>query len=267
MTSTSGGYQRLSGALQVQLRVIHALMIRELVTRYGRDNIGFLWVMVEPLLFGGLVALIWHMMHGETEHGIGITAFIVTGYIPITLFRQGVARSVAVFNANSSLLYHRQVKIVDFIFVRFFIELIGSLMAFTFAGVVLIYFDEFPVPADIGLTIAGWLIYAFFCLSLFLIIAPVSEMSEVLEKFVPVTTYVMIPFSGLFTLADWLTPGLREVFMWSPFANGMEMIRKGLWGDTIHAYYNAGYVIAVSCVLSLIGLSLCRRVRRTLNVE
>ena len=267
MISNSEGHRRLSTAIAVQMRVIHALMIRELVTRYGRDNIGFLWVMVEPLLFGGLVALIWHFMRGETEHGIGLTAFVVTGYIPITLFRHGVSRSVAIFNANSSLLYHRQVKIVDFILVRFFIELIGSLMAFTFAGVVLMYFDEFPVPADIGLTITGWLVYAFFCLSLCLIVAPVSEMSEVLEKLVPVMTYVMIPFSGLFTLAQWLTPGLRNAFMWSPFANAMEMIRKGLWGEQIHAYYDASYVIAVSCVLSLIGLSLCRRVRRTLTVE
>ena len=101
-------------------------------------------------------------MKGETEHGISIIAFIVTGYIPITLFRHGVARSVAVFTANSALLYHRQVKIVDFILTRFLIEFIGSMMAFLFIGTVLIYFGQFPVPANIGLTISGWLLYSFF---------------------------------------------------------------------------------------------------------
>ena len=32
-------------------------MIRELVTRFGRENIGFLWMMVEPLLFASSSAL------------------------------------------------------------------------------------------------------------------------------------------------------------------------------------------------------------------
>ena len=29
-------------------RVIGALLLRELLTRYGRNNIGFLWLFVEP---------------------------------------------------------------------------------------------------------------------------------------------------------------------------------------------------------------------------
>lgn len=250
-----------------QLRVIHALMIRELTTRFGRENIGFLWIMGEPLLFAGLVALIWHFLHGETEHGIGITAFVVTGYIPITMFRHGVNRSVVVFTANSSILYHRQVKILDFVIVRFLIEMVGGMMAFVFSAAILMAFGQFPVPADIGMAIAGWMIYAFFSFSLCLVIAPLSEMSDVLEKFVPVTTYVMIPFSGLFTLASWLTPRMRDYLLWSPFVTGMEMLRKGIWGDLITAYYYPWYTIGCSAVLTMIGLILCRRVRRTLAVE
>src|SRR5574343_654182 len=93
----------------IQVRVIHALMIRELITRFGRENIGFLWIMAEPLLFGGLVAAMWRLVHGPSEHGMGIVAFAITGYIPVTLFRHGVSRSISIFTVNSSLLYHRQV--------------------------------------------------------------------------------------------------------------------------------------------------------------
>ena len=87
--------QKFQAGWAVQRRVIHALMIRELMTRFGRENIGFLWIMVEPLLFAVLVGLVWRVMKGPEEHGIGIIAFVVTGYIPITLFRHGVARSVS----------------------------------------------------------------------------------------------------------------------------------------------------------------------------
>lgn len=259
--------QRILYAFGTQVNVIRALMIRELTTRFGRDNIGFLWIMVEPLLFAGLVSIIWHYVHGESEHGMAMTPFVITGYIPITLFRHGVARSVAVFTANASLLYHRQVTILDFIIVRFLIELVGGMMAFFFVACLLMPFDQFPFPANFGLALSGWLIYAFFCFSLCLIIAPLSEMSEVVEKFVPVTTYVILPFSGLFMMADWLTPSMREYYLWSPFVQGMEMLRKGIWGDVVTAHYEPLYPISLSIILMLFGLSLCRRVRSHISIE
>lgn len=257
----------MSDSWSVQVRVIHALMIRELITRFGRENIGFLWIMAEPLLFAGLVGIVWHFTHGATEHGVGVIAFVATGYIPITLFRHGVSRSVAVFTANQSLLYHRQIKIVDFILARFIIEVLGGMMAYLFMAVVLIVFDEFPIPANIGLLIAGWFLYALFCFSLCLIIAPLSEVSEAMEKFIPVTTYIVLPFSGLFYMVAWLTPEAREFLLFSPFVNGMEMMRKGIWGDKVVAYYDIWNPIIASVIAILIGLVLCRRVRRKLSIE
>ncbi|WCM25707.1 ABC transporter permease [Sphingomonas sp. QA11] len=242
-------------------------MIRELTTRFGRDNIGFLWIMVEPLMFAVLVALIWRVSKGPEEHGVSVVAFVVSGYIPITLFRHCVNRSVAVFSANSGLLYHRQIKILDFIFSRFIIEFVGGMMAYLFAALILIWIGEFPIPADMGLLIAGWCVYSFFCLSLCLVIGPLSEISEVLEKLVPVTTYVMIPVSGLPYMVSWMTPDVRDLLLYSPFVNGMEMMRKGLWGEAVTAYYDVWNPLICSMVLTLIGLTLCRRVRRTLAVE
>lgn len=251
----------------IQVRVIHALMIRELITRFGRENIGFLWIMAEPLLFGILVAAMWRVLHGPTEHGMGIIAFAVTGYIPVTLFRHGVARSISIFTVNSSLLYHRQVKILDLILARFLVEMAGGMMAYVFIAAVLMVFGEFPLPANVGLLVAGWLLYALFTLALALVIAPLSEMSEVLEKFMPVTTYIMIPVSGLFSMASWMTPGVRRYFLWSPFVNSMEMMRKGVWGEAITVYYNIWNPIGCSMVIGMIGLALCRRVRKTLAVQ
>ncbi|WP_255209829.1 ABC transporter permease [Sphingobium xenophagum] len=260
-------FRKLREGWAVQMRVIHALMIRELITRFGRENIGFLWVMAEPLLFAGLVGIIWRMLKGPEEHGISIVTFVATGYIPLTLVRHVISRCVAAFSVNSSLLYHRQIKVVDFIFVRFIIEMIGSMMAYLFIGVILIYFGEAPVPADIGLFLAGWFCHCFFALSVCFIVAPLSEMSEVMEKFIPVTLYVMIPFSGVFTMLSWTTPTVREYLILSPLVSGMEMMRKGIWGDQITAYYEPQIPITCSVICTIIGLTMCRRVRKTLSIQ
>lgn len=262
-----GSLHQLRNSWAVQVRVIHALMIRELITRFGRENIGFLWIMAEPLMFAGLVGLLWHFTHGASEHGVSVIAFVATGYIPLTLFRHCVARSVAAFTVNQSLLYHRQIKVVDFIMARFIIELVGGMMAYLFIALFLIIIGEFPIPSDIGLLIAGWMLYGLFCFSLCLILAPLSEVSETMEKFIPITTYIMIPFSGAFNMVSWLTPAARNFLLFSPFVNAMEMMRKGIWGDKITAYYDPWNPIACSAIFVSIGLILCRRVRRILTVE
>jgi capsular polysaccharide transport system permease protein len=252
---------------RVQRRVIGALMIRELVTRFGRENIGFLWIMVEPLLFAVLVGIVWRFMKGPEEHGISIIAFVATGYIPLTFFRHAVTRSVRIFTVNSGLMYHRQIKIVDFILVRVLIEAIGATMAFLFIGTVLNILNEFPTPADIGAFLGGWIVYCLFTFSLCLVLAPLSEMSEVIEKFVPVVTYIMIPFSGTFNMTAWLAPAAQRAVYFSPFVHAMELLRYGIFGSRINAKWDLSVPLEASLFLVLIGLALCRRVRRELVVE
>jgi capsular polysaccharide transport system permease protein len=257
----------LSEGWRIQRRVIVALMSRELTTRFGRENIGFLWIMAEPLLFACLVALVWTIMKGPEEHGVGIVAFVVSGYLPLTVMRHSFGRCTSIFVANGSLMYHRQIRILDFVFVRVLIEAIGGMMAYAFIGTVLIFLDLFPVPTNLGLMIGGWTLYTLFTLSCCLIIAPLSEMSEVLEKILPVTVYLSIPFSGTFFMVSWLTPEARDIMLWSPLVNAVEMMRSGLFGDNVRPYYDVNVPIGASLVLMVIGLAMCRRVRRTLVVE
>jgi capsular polysaccharide transport system permease protein len=251
----------------IQIRVIKALMLRELTTRFGRENIGFLWMMAEPLLFALLVGLLWRAMKGPFEYGLDIIAFVISGYIPLVLFRNSVSRAVQSFTANSGLMYHRQIKILDVIIVRFGIELLGTMMAYMFIGVVLYSFNLFPAPYDIGFFVMGWFYYALFTLSITLVIAPLSEMSEILEKLMPVTTYLMVPFSGAFFLASALTPEGLAVVLYSPPVHGMEMMRYGIFGPSIEPHYDYLYPLAFSLPCMALGLLLCRLVRGRLVIE
>nr|WP_237398521.1 MULTISPECIES: hypothetical protein [unclassified Gilliamella] len=46
-------------SLKIQIRVLNALILREIITRYGRSNIGFLWLFVEPMSLTLLISLMW----------------------------------------------------------------------------------------------------------------------------------------------------------------------------------------------------------------
>ncbi len=251
----------------VQARVMKALMLRELTTRFGRENIGFLWVMAEPLLFAVLVGLLWRAMKGPFESGVDIIAFTVSGYIPLVLFRTTIGRAVSAFTANGGLLYHRQIKLLDLIFVRFIIEFVGHMMAYFFIALVLFAFDIFPAPYDVGFLVLGWLYYSAFTLAVALVVAPLSEMSEIVEKFVPVTTYMMVPFSGAFYFVSSLYPAAADVALWSPPVHGMEMMRYGVFGPTVDPQFDFLYPLKFFLPCMVLGLLLCRHVRRRMVIE
>lgn len=257
----------LAKGWDIQMRVIKALMLRELTTRFGRENIGFLWVMAEPLLFAVLVGLLWRAMKGPFESGVDIVAFVVSGYIPLVLFRSSVTRAISSFTANGGLMYHRQIKVLDLILVRFLIELIGHMMAYLFIALLLGAFGFFPVPYDIGFLVLGWLYFAGFTFAVTLVVAPLSEMSEILEKIMPITTYLMVPFSGAFYLVGALSPDAAAVVLWSPPVHAMEMMRFGVFGPSIDAQYDFLYPLKFILPCSALGLLLCRIVRRGLAVE
>lgn len=251
----------------IQVRVIGALMVRELTTRFGRENIGFLWIMAEPLLFAILVAIFWRIAKGPLDFGVDIVTFVVTGYIPMVLFRTCISRGVKSFTVNGGLLYHRQIKLLDLLLVRFLIELIGHMMAYLFVGSVLGALGYFPRPYDVGFIILGGFYFALFTFAVMLVVASISELSEAVEKIVPVTTYLMVPFSGAFYLVSALTPSAANVVLYSPAVHGMEMMRYGVFGPSIDPQFSyvTPLVFCLPCLA--LGLVLCRTVRRRLVVE
>lgn len=257
----------LAKGWDIQTRVLKALMLRELTTRFGRENIGFLWMMAEPLLFALLVGALWRALKGPLEYGVDIVAFVVTGYIPLVLFRSTISRAISSFTSNSSLMYHRQIKVLDILLVRFLIELLGHMMAYLFIALALGAFGLFPMPYDIGFLVLGWGYYALFTLAVALVVAPLSEMSEILEKVTPVTLYLMIPFSGAFYVVSALYVDAATVVLYSPPVHGMEMMRYGIFGPSIDPQYDYIYPLKLILPCMVVGLLLCRRVRRRLVVE
>ena len=67
-------------SLLIQKRVIGALLMREIITRYGRNNIGFLWLFVEPLLLTLVMVLMWKFFRMNNVSALNIVAFTLTGY-------------------------------------------------------------------------------------------------------------------------------------------------------------------------------------------
>ena len=257
----------LSDLFALQARVIGALLLRELHTRYGRENIGFLWVIGEPILFCAGVAILWTAIRPAHQHGLPMTAFVISGYVPLTMWRHCLFRAVKAFEANGSLLFHRQVTPLDLIVARTILEILGSLMAGLIVTLGAIAIGFMGPPQDYGMLYLGLGLHIVFCAATALLVAALSEVSDLVEKSVQVFSYLSIPFSGAFTMNQWLPTGVRDVLLWSPSVNNIEMIREGVFGAAAHSHYALFYDCWMSLLLLLLGLSLTLRIRRFILVQ
>ncbi len=245
----------------LQIKVIGALTFRELNTRYGRENIGFLWVIGEPILFCGGVSILWTVIRPPYDNGVPMTAFVITGYIPLTIWRHCVGRAVKAFDANGSLLFHRQVTPTDIILTRVYLEVIGTLIAGLVIYCIAIFFGYIKPPINLGLVYVGLSYQVAFSLASALLIASLSEMSELVEKFVSVVMYLSLPFSGAFTMVSWLPKALQKIVLLSPSVHSLEMIRSGQFGPSLEAHYSYRYATYSIFIVMLLGMFLTSKIR------
>ena len=241
-------------SLQVQARVVGALLMREVITRYGRHNIGFLWFMLEPIIFCTGVVILWHLFSHSVR--VEITPFIVTGYSALLLWRNCSARGLKAMEPNRSLLHHRVVTVQDIFISRMTLEIAGVTAAFLLLFTTMLAFDLIDLPKDLSLMTAGWLLMAWFSACLGTILGCLSEYSEVVERIWHPASYLTLTISGTFFLVDWLPPRLQKLALWVPMVNPIEMMRAGYWGDSPHFHYRVWYISIVCLSMSLLALLL-----------
>lgn len=248
-------------------RVIWALLMRELSTRYGRHNIGFLWLMGEPLVFAGSVTLMWSLIKPEFEHGVRVVPFVVTGYMSLILSRHMITHGMNCVKANVDLLYHRQVTVTHLFISRLLLEFIGVTFAFFVIFGALQLLGQMSPPKNLPLFYAGWGILAWMGVGLALLFGALAEIFEFMERIVGVITYVMVPLSGAFYFAAWVPAQFRRFVLLLPFIHPVEMIRAGFFGEFVTTYYDVAYAVAWSASLTFLGLVLVQFVRSRVEIE
>jgi len=251
----------------VQSKVIFALMLRELHTRFGRENLGFLWFIGEPILFCAGVSIVWTAIRPPYEYGLPMTAIVITGYVPLTMWRHCISRAISAFRSNGSLMFHRQVTPLDIIINRMILEVVGTIIAGLIVCVFAIFLGYMKSPVDYKILYLGIFFQSVFSISCGLLVASLSEMSDLMEKVLGIFSYLSIPLSGAFTMVDWASPKYRWILLSSPSVESVEMIRAGQFGPTSHPHYNILFTIWINIVLLIIGISLTIRIKKYISIE
>lgn len=257
----------VSSAITRQTRVIGALVIREMTTRFGRQGLGFAWVIGEPLIFCFGVLILWTFTKPPYEHGIKLAPFVMTGYMSLILIRHLLALLSSAIQANLGLMYHRQVAPMHLLLARILLEFGGATGAFMVVYGILLGLGQVNLPHDYLTLYCGWLLLAWTASGFALVMTGLAMRYEIMERLVPVISYVLIPISGAFYMVSWLPAVARGYIKFIPFVHGIEMIRAGVFGEFVETHYDVPYALLTGAIMNIIGLLIISASRDRIEVE
>ncbi|PAT36684.1 ABC transporter permease [Vandammella animalimorsus] len=265
--ATAGRQAALRAGLVIQARVVGALLLREVITRYGRHGIGMLWVFFEPMLFTLGITALWYAVKLHTLVDVPVVAFAVTGYSSVLIWRTATNRCAKAIEPNRGLLYHRHVKVIDLFITRVLLELAGGTASFMLLTLIFSSLGMMSLPEDLLTVLLGWLLLGWLAFALGFIVGGLCERSDTFERIWQVINYLLFPISGAVYMVDWLAKPLQELVLWIPMVHGVEMVRHGFWGEAVTTHEDPAFFIVSNLALSLIGLALVRGSERRVELE
>ncbi len=250
-----------------QRRVIGALLMREVLTRFGRHNIGFLWLFVEPMLFTLGVTALWTLAKMNHSSSLPIVAFAITGYSSVLLWRNMPARCIGAIAPNLSLMYHKNVKIMDVFIARLLLEVGGATSSFIVLSLFFNFIGWINLPEDPLKVILAWLMLAWFGFALAILMGSLSEQSEIIDKLWHPASYLLFPLSGAAFIVDVLPANAQEIILYLPMVHGVELLREGYFGSVFKAHYDIGYMALVCSFLTIFALIKVQQISKTVMPE
>lgn len=254
-TRTSDDSLTLGQQFAIQRRVIWALILRETVTRFGREGLGMLWMIGEPAMFIIGVMVIFSLID-QGYGNVGVGEYLAVSYPTLLFWRNGTGRVVKALEINRSLLHHRPIRPMDVIYARIILEFSSAIGVFFFLFPVFIFVGVCHIPSNLFEMCIGYVLIVWFSFAFVLIMVALSDLSETIEKVSHIILYLMLPFSGVFWPAYLVPEPYRTYLLYFPLVDAVEYFHHGYFGDRMLTYYNLGYTTFILLSMTVLGYML-----------
>ncbi|MEM7056121.1 MAG: ABC transporter permease [Pseudomonadota bacterium] len=240
------------------LRILHALMLREMITRYGRNPAGYLWALAEPVGFIALLWLVFSQISHQPPIGKSFPLFYATGYIAFYWVNDIADVTGRAVHVNRPLLAFPPITPLDTILARFFLQALTVLVVamVVLGGLVLSSHEDISVnmrplflaymlATGLGLSIGIFNSWAFARWPVWervwaIVSRPVFLISCVFF------TYAALPGAG------------KGVLWWNPIVHIVGLVRAGIYPSYDPVHVAPFFVATIGSGLLAAGLWLLR---------
>ena len=241
------------------LRVLFAMMVREMGAKFGRSAGGYFWAIAEPL--GGIVmlALAFSVALRSPPIGTSFMFFYATGMIPFTLYRKVEGAASSAVRSNRGLLTYPVVTPLDAVLANFILNTLTTMVVGLILFTSIIFIQDVHVNFDPPRVLLAMAMAALLGLG-------VGTFNCVLTGFFPtwknvwaVVTRPLFLVSGIFYTYDSVPAAFQSVLWYNPIVHVVGMTRAGFYGVYRDEYVSVTYVMGVALGTFVIGAWLLRR--------
>ncbi|HEY0276551.1 MAG TPA: ABC transporter permease [Paenirhodobacter sp.] len=239
------------------MRVLIALMIREMITRYGRSWGGYIWAILEPAGIVAVLSIAFSAFLRTPPIGHSFALFYASGYLVFYFFNQIAAQSGTAIAVNRELMQLPMVRPLDAVIARFmltFLTLIcvaslifGTLVVMTHTSVDVLH----VLRAIVTVSVLG---------------LGVGTVNAVIFTFIPVWRQIwamlsapLMILSGTFFLYTSMPGWIQKILIWNPLIHVTGEMRMAFYPNYRGEYISLTYAGGVGIVLVIVGMALVLR--------
>lgn len=245
-------------AFKVQLRVIGALTLRDLRTRFGGSYISYSIAVLWPLTHLAILLGVYTFIGRQPSYGTDLFTWVLSGTLPFVIFMYSTRQVALSILAGSSLLSFSIVRRIDLLIARAAVELvtaviIGTVMFSIFAMVHgPLGFAHFETCV-LAVLAAYWGGVSFGTLA-----APIVRLWPMFAVGIHLFVILCWVSSGVVYLPDSVPEPYHTYLSFNPLVHCAELLRYGLYPDYHSRTMDFGYFATLTSIVMLAGLLLER---------
>lgn len=256
----------LREGLREQTTVVWALMMREVMTRFGRYRLGYLWALLTPFVHIGFWFVIRLVVRGRGGAAdMSPWLFLASGIIPFLMFMGMSSYVGGSISSNRGLLAFPPVKPMDTIIARFLLEAAILFVVSFVLFCCLIAFGEAAWPDSLLTLIAAGGGMMLLGMGFGLCKAIGSAFFPVITQFNNIITRVLYLSSGLFFDPERLPADFQYWLSFNPCLHGVQLFRHGYSHLYVTTLASPWYLLGCALAWLALGLLLERLTRHRMK--
>lgn len=243
-----------SAASSMHARVVGAVIMRDLQTRFGSGYFGFLLGLVMPLGHLTIAIAITMLVGRPTPIGSDTAVFLMTGVLPFIIWLYGHRQIMMTLVQNRPLLYFPGVDIFDLFAARILVEIVTSTLVVAIVVGTLALLGHDLVIADYqGFLLAlgqSWLLGV----ATGLVFGTFGTFAPIGFLLGNIIGPLLWAVSGIFFLPDALPDKLRNVLVWNPLCQIVDGLRVAYYAEYSSSFLDQKILSASILAVLLLGM-------------
>lgn len=258
------GLSSTSSALKSHRKVIGAVMLRDMRTRFFNHGIGFLVVCLWPLVHLLILIGIYQFAGRAVPYGSSLNVFLATGLVPTLTFMY-VSRYMAYsLVLNAPMMAFPVVRPVDVMVGRASLEIVAAFITVGLTILALLAVGSDPFPFDVVTAASAYAATLLLAVGVGSVVGVLVMMANSVATVYALFLVVIYLSSGTLFLVSSLPYPAAAAVSWNPVLHAVEWMRVAYYPSYPEQVLDRTYLIAFGICSLFLGLGTERLFRRIL---